>query len=1078
MSAPSPANGFLRTALWVLSLLVGLGAPVRAQGAADSAEQVIVDFRLGHLDARTVPAYRAGDRALLPLSPLLEMAEIRFTLDTAGRLEAVVHPGAVRLLIDARADARADTMRYGGRRVAAGAGARVFADGELYVESQALGALLGVSFTVRWDDLAVTLEDPSELPVARRIRREAQRAAFLARRDRERAAASGTNFGLERPRLDGLVFDYSLSVPGARPLRDAGYTAALGVDAFGGSLEGSVYGSASGGARGQGSWSGVWRDNPWLRQLRLGDALATGPVARLQRGVALTNSPFVRPARFGTLAFPGALPAGWQLEAYRGGSLVALDSADAGGRFAVALPIDYGDNAVDFVAYGPYGEERTFARSYHVLGELLPARQVEYGLSVGQCTGGVLSGCSTTANLDLRYGLTGRWTARAGVDRFWRDSLVALTHPYASVVGRVNETVALQAERVGGARTSGGVRFEPSLDLRLSADYTRYDRGDKLPLLGPAGWRSRTVLGGFLRPFGTRSLFFFEGSAERIETAVGAITSTRLGTSFQSLGVRYMPYTRVERTTPGAMRSLVGINTYIFPPLSWGTLLSRTLVRAGGEVAQDGRVANASGSLSRQLPRGLQLEAGGLWVRGSRAPSFTLGLSVNRAAVRSYSSVVSSGGAPPSATQFVQGSVLWNRATSELSLTAGPAMQRAGIAGRVYLDENVNGRFDAGEPVIPEVYVRVGQSGALTDSAGVFRVWDVVPYEPVALQVDSLSLPSPLWVPATAAASISLAPNRFLPYEVAIVAGGTVEGRVVQEVGGRRSGVGGVRLTLREVGGADADRGRRPLTTFSDGDFTDMPLRPGEYEAAVDQSVLRQLGATAAPVRFTVRAVPDGDRVTGVELLLVPNAPPPPPPPPAAEVDTTYIIPPPAVGDTLTSLAPPAPRDLGGVDGKGSGTRRGRPAAARVLPTTQTSETRELVATGSSAVTRVLFDANSALLRRESEPVLRALGALMLANSTMHLVIEGHTDSVGPAARNLAFSERRARSVRWYLHTNFGIPWERMTPRGFGEEIPVADNGTAAGRRLNRRVQCVDVGDAPPLDGSRGLDVNIGRPRP
>jgi len=132
----------------------------------------------------------------------------------------------------------------------------------------------------------------------------------------------------------------------------------------------------------------------------------------------------------------------------------------------------------------------------------------------------------------------------------------------------------------------------------------------------------------------------------------------------------------------------------------------------------------------------------------------------------------------------VQGSVLWNRATSELSLTAGPALQRAGIAGRVYLDENVNGRFDAGEPVIPEAFVRLGQSGALTDSAGVFRVWDVVPFEPVALQVDSLSLPSPLWVPATAAASISLAPNRFLPFDVAIVAGGTVEGRVVQVPGG------------------------------------------------------------------------------------------------------------------------------------------------------------------------------------------------------------------------------------------------------------------------------------------------------
>jgi hypothetical protein len=867
----------------VLAMLAAMAGPVSAmvparpravqaaaaQAAADSLEQVIIDFRLGRLDARTVPAIRAGERALVPVSTLLEMAEIRFTLRPDSVLEGVVQPGDVRLTIDARAD----TMRYGARRVAVGAAQRVVADGELYVDAGALGELLGVSFVVRWDDLAVTLEDPSELPVARRLRREAQRSAFLARRDRERAAAA-SYLGLQRPKLDGLVFDYSLTVPGAQPLRGAGYTAALGVDVLGGSLEGYLAGAASGEARAQGSWSGVWRDNPWIKQLRLGDAVATGPVARLQRGVALTNSPFVRPSRFGTLAFPGALPAGWQLEAYRGGALVALDSADAGGRFAVALPVDYGDNAVDFVAYGPYGEERSFARAYRVLGELLPARQFEYGVSAGQCAGGTLAGCSTTANLDLRYGLTGRWTARAGVDRFWRDTLGALAHPYASLVGRLNESVALQGERILGASTRGGVRFEPSLDLRLSADYTRYDRGERYVLMGPAGWRSRSVVTGFLRPFGSRGLFFVEGSAERVQTTVGTITSTRLGTSFQAHGVRALPYTRVERTTPGLTRSLVGLNTYIFPPARWGTLLSRTLVRTGGEVAQDGRVANLSASIARQLPRALQLEAGGFWVSGSRAPALSIALTANRASYRAYSSVTSTAGARPNATQYVQGSVLWDRATDRLSLTAGPSMQRAGIAGRVYMDENGNGRMDAGESGIPDVYVRVGHSGGLTDSAGVYRVWDVVPYEPVPLQVDSLSIPSPLWVPATAAATISLAPNRFLPYDVAVVAGGTVDGRVVvvqdgAAVAGAGSGVGGVRLTLRELSAGGALPGRT-VTTFSDGEFSEMALRPGDYEAAVDPAVLRRLGATAEPVRFTVRSLPDGDRVTGVELRLVP----------------------------------------------------------------------------------------------------------------------------------------------------------------------------------------------------------------
>jgi len=45
------------------------------------------------------------------------------------------------------------------------------------------------------------------------------------------------------------------------------------------------------------------------------------------------------------------------------------------------LPVRYGENPVDFVAYGPFGEIREFNRTYRVLGELLPAGRFEYGLS-------------------------------------------------------------------------------------------------------------------------------------------------------------------------------------------------------------------------------------------------------------------------------------------------------------------------------------------------------------------------------------------------------------------------------------------------------------------------------------------------------------------------------------------------------------------------------------------------------------------------------------------------------------------------------------------------------------------------
>ena len=66
--------------------------------------------------------------------------------------------------------------------------------------------------------------------------------------------------------------------------------------------------------------------------------------------------------------------------------------------------------------------------------------------------------------------------------------------------------------------------------------------------------------------------------------------------------------------------------------------------------------------------------------------------------------------------------------------------------------------------------------------------------------------------------------------------------------------------------------------------------------------------------------------------------------------------------------------------------------------------------------------------------------------------IDGHTDSDGSRAYNQKLSEQRATAVKNRLISNFGIPAEKVTARGFGEDQPVADNSTAEGKALNRRV--------------------------
>jgi outer membrane protein OmpA-like peptidoglycan-associated protein len=67
------------------------------------------------------------------------------------------------------------------------------------------------------------------------------------------------------------------------------------------------------------------------------------------------------------------------------------------------------------------------------------------------------------------------------------------------------------------------------------------------------------------------------------------------------------------------------------------------------------------------------------------------------------------------------------------------------------------------------------------------------------------------------------------------------------------------------------------------------------------------------------------------------------------------------------------------------------------------------------------------------------------------VIVQGHTDATGSEEHNFALSERRAEAVRGVLISN-GVEPSRISAVGHGENDPVADNGTASGRRQNRRV--------------------------
>lgn len=102
----------------------------------------------------------------------------------------------------------------------------------------------------------------------------------------------------------------------------------------------------------------------------------------------------------------------------------------------------------------------------------------------------------------------------------------------------------------------------------------------------------------------------------------------------------------------------------------------------------------------------------------------------------------------------------------------------------------------------------------------------------------------------------------------------------------------------------------------------------------------------------------------------------------------------------------------------------------------------------------ILFKFDSDELEDSSKDTLDRLAIYLMKPPVFkNLDISGHTDSIGSAIYNLDLSQRRARRVKRYLVERHNLPSERIGAFGYGEGVPIADNGNYQGRALNRRVE-------------------------
>ena len=611
-------------------------------------------------------------------------------------------------------------------------------------------------------------------------------------------------------------------------------------------------GDASGGSRlsdQELTYRRVFPGGRLLQQIHLGSVVSDGAEALPMRGVTVTNAPFVRGLRFDDVAFSRPLPPGWEYEVYEGARLVGFaDDSRAG---PMNVPLRYGTTPLRVRLYGPAGEVVESSVSYVIPIEQLRAGETQYAAGAGRCA----LGCSGLWYADVRRGVTRTLTLQAGADA-QRDSAWGSVRPYGAVsfLPAPGWTTGLQARRHSYVRGSVQSFTDGHVDGGISAGLNLPGEGG-VSVTSPTRtmWfaQSNVRVRGLL-PRVTERAFMFSSRIEAprgggvSQWDVAATAPIRPG--MLELGIQSDPFAVLDTAAKG------GALLRVAPTIQLGRGIFRRLaypiVRLEAGL-QRGQLVQWETALSLQPGRGfvshtLRHAPGIAGTQLTIGGSYALGLGRVIGRMSRHGDRIDGGYSATGAVAF--GSV--RRATP---LEYG-GLGLSGVEGHVFRDIDGDGRLGAQDEPVSGVRVRVGGLVARTDERGRYSLWNVMPYQPVNVRVDTLSLEDPGWVPALPTRALRPSPQQYTQVEFGLVRTREVTGTLVPGAGIPTTA--GVGLELRDVDGGSLQAAR----TFSDGAFYFSRVRPGRYRLTLAATSASALGISSPP-QVDVVVAPTGDEV-------------------------------------------------------------------------------------------------------------------------------------------------------------------------------------------------------------------------
>lgn len=815
--------------------------PLAAQQPTVRYEEGFFDIQLPRV-GRSVGVVTLVDSAgsvLIPLRAVLELTGIAATW-TPDSLTVQWPAGPWRTVLHPRSR---EVVNEQGRRLFA-ATDWVAGTGDLFLSDSALASILGVSVTVDFAELTVTIAPDPGLPALRRLTLERRRRPTPG----EAAAEPATTIEYP-PRTGGFALSWGVSAYESRTAGRASFRAAAGAAAWGGALEA---GGALGFADDQASsledefvrWSRAFPGNTVVTQVHAGTIFAQAPAGRRINGASVSNEPWTAPRHFDEAVIEPAVPAGWEYEVYHGGHLVGVGSAED--PAGVRTPINYGNNPLRIRMIGPSGQEVVEDLVLLVRPGMTAAGTWRYSAGAGVCAD---DGCDDYAWAELRRGFSRRLTAGLGAERITPFRAEARVRPWLATTATPIDNLALELQLQPNAMVRSALQLNTARRGSWAASYAWFRPAGNATSVG--GWNASLTSSHSFASRGNRFLntrIQLRGAeTDRIDIWQLSIASTLRGLH-TSLGWESGLQTRDILTlrtfaswpSPDPLRPLRDVSL----------AASIGVSEAGAEIAE--LTASARPRPTTTLNAGLRLRRG-------HPPALTLGFAARLDAAYTQARASRT---HRTAGLFLaaDGGVAWDPRIGHTT-TPFESIGRAGIGGTAFEDLDGDGRPSPGEPPLANAAVHIGTQTVHTDAHGNYRVWLVQPYDAIPVALDSLHLPTQL-TPIRHETRVRPSPNSYARVDLGAARTREVIGSVTSSTPLPR--LGGIGIEILDANGNLAATTR----TFHDGEFYIPRLRPGTYTLRIAAASLAALDAFANPdtVSFTVTS---GTEPLALPVLLV-----------------------------------------------------------------------------------------------------------------------------------------------------------------------------------------------------------------